>query len=182
MSPRPVLTIRSPCEAWCKRNYRGRSPDSQVVAIRPTFPLPKEQWLLLAGSLAAHSGATARDSHPLPFSLAAHGEHLGIAPIEPYLGVRRQIDRLGRVRETRARRSLSGSFGIGPGANVETRTAMASYTFVSLSFWKVGRSLLSSAIPRTVRGRGSPASLRAMTNETFSPETLPSAIGHGMPP
>ncbi len=82
MSPRPVITIRSPCEAWCKRNYRGRSPDSQVVAIPATFPLPKEQWLILAGPLAAHSGATARDSHPLPFSPAAHGEHLGIASID----------------------------------------------------------------------------------------------------
>jgi hypothetical protein len=110
MSPRPVLTIRSPCEAWCKRNYRGRSPDSQVVAIRPTFPLPKEQWLLLAGSLAAHSGATARDSHPLPFSLAAHGEHLGIAPIEPYLGVRRQIDRLAMSRETGSEAELFRQF------------------------------------------------------------------------
>ncbi len=42
-----------------------------------TFPFPKEQWFAIAGSLAVHSGATVRDSHPLPFSPAVAGEHLG---------------------------------------------------------------------------------------------------------
>ncbi len=42
-----------------------------------TFPFPKEQWYFLADPLAAHSGATVRDSHPLPFSPAVAGEHLG---------------------------------------------------------------------------------------------------------
>ena len=103
MSPRPVITIRSPCEAWCKRNYRGRSPDSQVLALPGHLPAPERAVVVLAGSLAAHSGATARDFHPLPFSLAANGEHLGIASIEPYLGPRRQIDRLGIQGKTRLR-------------------------------------------------------------------------------
>ena len=31
----------------------------------------------MADPLAAHSGATVRDSHPLPFSLAVADEHLG---------------------------------------------------------------------------------------------------------
>ncbi|MCU1234972.1 MAG: hypothetical protein JWP63_2939 [Candidatus Solibacter sp.] len=56
---------------------RGRSPDSQVIARSATFPSPKEQWCFLADPLAAHSGATVRDSHPLPFSPAVTGEHLG---------------------------------------------------------------------------------------------------------
>ena len=34
---------------------------------------------MLAGPLAAYSGATVRDFHPLPFSLAVTGEHLGTA-------------------------------------------------------------------------------------------------------
>jgi hypothetical protein len=40
-----------------------------------TFPFFLEQWLI-AGPLAAHSGATVRESHPLPFSLALKCEHL----------------------------------------------------------------------------------------------------------
>jgi hypothetical protein len=33
--------------------------------------------VFVADPLAAHSGATVRDFHPLPFSLAVAGEHLG---------------------------------------------------------------------------------------------------------
>jgi hypothetical protein len=49
---------------------RGRSPDSQVIALPATFPFPKNSGLL-SRPLAAHSGGTVRDSHPLPFSLAS---------------------------------------------------------------------------------------------------------------
>ena len=42
-----------------------------------TFPFPKEQWYFVADPLAAHSGATVREFHPLPFSPAVTGEHLG---------------------------------------------------------------------------------------------------------
>jgi hypothetical protein len=69
-------------EAWRKRLRRGRSPDSQVITVSATFPFPKEQWCFLADPLAAHSGATVRDFHPLPFSPAVAGEHLGTVTID----------------------------------------------------------------------------------------------------
>lgn len=68
------------------------------------LPAPDEAVVLLAGPLAAHSGATARDFHPLPFSLAANGEHLGIAyidtipPGEASNLIRLLIDNEGRAR------------------------------------------------------------------------------------
>jgi hypothetical protein len=54
---------------------RGRSPDSQVVATPACLPIPKNSGLLRR-PLAAYSGGTVRDFHPLPFSLASTGEHL----------------------------------------------------------------------------------------------------------
>ncbi len=50
---------------------RGRSPDSQVVASPAGLPIPKNSGLLRR-PLAAYSGGTVRDFHPLPFSLASH--------------------------------------------------------------------------------------------------------------
>jgi len=41
-----------------------------------SLPIPKGTVALVAGPLADHSGATVRDLHPLPFSLAVAGEHL----------------------------------------------------------------------------------------------------------
>ena len=41
--------------------------------------------LYSAGSLAAHSGATVRDFHPLPFSPARRGENLGAVPLLAHL-------------------------------------------------------------------------------------------------
>src|ERR1700689_4075892 len=54
---------------------RGRSPDLQVVATPACLPIPKNSGLLRR-PLAAYSGGTVRDFHPLPFSLASHDEHL----------------------------------------------------------------------------------------------------------
>jgi hypothetical protein len=48
---------------------QGRSPDSQVVAVPACLPIPKNSGLLRR-PLAAYSGGTVRDFHPLPFSLA----------------------------------------------------------------------------------------------------------------
>jgi len=42
------------------------------------LPISEETVAKLAGPLAVHSGATVRDSHPLPFSPAPEGENLGI--------------------------------------------------------------------------------------------------------
>jgi hypothetical protein len=41
------------------------------------LPIPQGTVVLPADSLAAHSGATVRDLHPLPFSPAVTGGHLG---------------------------------------------------------------------------------------------------------
>jgi hypothetical protein len=57
------------------RFTRGRSPDSQVIAAPAGLPIPKNSGLLRR-PLAAHSGGTVRDLHPLPFSLAFDDEHL----------------------------------------------------------------------------------------------------------
>jgi len=57
------------------RFTRGRSPDLQVIAAPACLPIPKNSGLLRR-PLAAYSGGTVRDSHPLPFSLAFHDEHL----------------------------------------------------------------------------------------------------------
>ena len=54
---------------------QGRSPDLQIVAPRLAFPFPKKQWHL-SGLLPAHSGGTAREFHPLPFSSALCSGHL----------------------------------------------------------------------------------------------------------
>jgi hypothetical protein len=72
-----LVAIRSQAKRDASALARGRSPDSQVIAKPATFPFPWEQWLKKADSLAAHSGATVRDFHPLPFSLAVSDEHLG---------------------------------------------------------------------------------------------------------
>ena len=40
------------------------------------LPIPEGTVEFLADPLAAHSGATVRELHPLPFSLAVAGEHL----------------------------------------------------------------------------------------------------------
>jgi hypothetical protein len=54
---------------------RGRSPDLQVVAAPASLPIPRNSGLLRR-PLAAYSGGTVREFHPLPFSLASHDEHL----------------------------------------------------------------------------------------------------------
>ncbi len=66
----PSALQRSAAQA---QSARGRSPDLQVIAKPATFPSLSRGTVVLqtAGSLAAHSGATVRDFHPLPFSLAA---------------------------------------------------------------------------------------------------------------
>jgi len=60
----------------------GRSPDSQVTAFQTAFPLSETTVAICsAETLAAYSGATVRELHPLPFSLAglprAPGTHRG---------------------------------------------------------------------------------------------------------
>jgi hypothetical protein len=47
----------------------------QVIAAPACLPIPKNSGLL-SRPLAAHSGGTVRDFHPLPFSLASNDEHL----------------------------------------------------------------------------------------------------------
>ena len=58
-----------------RNQLRGRYPDLQVVAdSQPSHSL-LEQWHFCEW-LAAYSGGTVRDSHPLPFSLTFDGKYL----------------------------------------------------------------------------------------------------------
>ena len=55
----------------CSLEAQGRSPDLQVIACwRPSRFILATVAILNASPLAAYSGATVRDFHPLPFSLA----------------------------------------------------------------------------------------------------------------
>src|SRR5207244_5694258 len=61
----------------CSLEAQGRSPDLQVIACwRPSRFILATVAILNASPLAAYSGATVRDFHPLPFSLANGCEHL----------------------------------------------------------------------------------------------------------
>src|SRR5690348_9771304 len=53
---------------------QGRSPDS--VDRRNRRPSHPFRTVADSPALPTYSGGTVRDSHPLPFSLALHGEHL----------------------------------------------------------------------------------------------------------
>ena len=81
LRPEPVAP-RSPSKRTASVNTRGRSPDSQVIAIRLAFPFPNlgNSGFTSTGSLAAHSGATVREFHPLPFSLTQSPSSAGRAP------------------------------------------------------------------------------------------------------
>jgi hypothetical protein len=61
----------------------------------------------VADPLAVHSGATVRDFHPLPFSPAVTGEHLGTTPYANHMEWGRQIDVL-RYSGSTAQRSGCG--------------------------------------------------------------------------
>ena len=65
------------CEATHQRRaVPGRSPDSQVTAFQTAFPSSKTTVAnCSAETLAAYSGATVRELHPLPYWLGF--EHLG---------------------------------------------------------------------------------------------------------
>ena len=73
--PRTPRTKRDGKRTTCFRTKhsaqytRGRSPDSQVIAEPACLPIPKNSGSVRR-PLAAYSGGTVRDFHPLPFSLA----------------------------------------------------------------------------------------------------------------
>ena len=66
----------------CERRsvIQGRSPDSQVIAMPAAFPSAVRTVALMPESLAAYSGGTVRDLHPLPFSLTAVASTLETEP------------------------------------------------------------------------------------------------------
>jgi hypothetical protein len=74
----PLALKRSAVQA----HPQGRSPDLQVDAKPATFPFLRGTVArCCTDSLAAYSGATVRDFHPLPFSLARVDENLGAVSI-----------------------------------------------------------------------------------------------------
>jgi hypothetical protein len=56
--------------------YIGRSPDSQIILLANAFPAVACQWLALLAFVPAHSGASVRELHPLPASVAYIAEHI----------------------------------------------------------------------------------------------------------